>query len=308
MPIDPQIQTVLDQMQAIGFPGLSALPVEDARAALAMMGAARAEGVEEVARVEDLEIPGPAGAIPARAYVPATDGTPPVVVVYHGGGFVLGGLDSHDGTCRSLANASGALVVSIDYRLAPEHRFPAAVDDAWAALEWLAGHASELGGDPGRLAVAGDSAGGNLAAVVALLARDAGAPALRGQLLVYPATDATMSHPSIEENGSGYFLTKADMDWFYGHYAPERPDDWRLSPLAAPDVSGVAPALVLTVEFDPLRDEGEAYARRLSDAGVPAELVRKDGLIHGFFGMVADVDEARDAMERAGAALRSWLA
>ena len=308
MPIDPQIQTVLDQMQAIEFPGLSALPVEQARAALAMMGAGRADGVDEVARVEDLEIPGPAGAIPARVYVPAVDGTPPVVVYYHGGGWVLGGIDSHDGTCRALANASGAAVVSVDYRLAPEHPFPAAVEDAWAALEWVAANAAVLGGDPSRLAVAGDSAGGNLAAVVAIQARDTGAPALRGQLLVYPVTDATMSHPSIEENASGYFLTKADMEWFFGHYAPGRPDDWRLSPLAAADLSGLAPALVLTAEYDPLRDEGEAYARRLDDAGVPVELIRKDGLIHGFFGMAADVDEARDAMERSGAALRAWLA
>jgi acetyl esterase len=308
MPIDPQIQTVLDQMEALGFPGLSALPVEHARAALAMMGAGRADGVDEVARIEDLEIPGPAGAIPARLYVPAADGTPPVVVYYHGGGWVLGGIDSHDGTCRALANASGAAVVSVDYRLAPEHPFPAAVEDAWAALEWVAANAAEIGGDPSRLAVAGDSAGGNLAAVVAIQARDTGAPALRGQLLVYPVTDATMSHPSIEENASGYFLTKADMEWFFGHYAPERPDDWRLSPLAAADLSGLAPALVLTAEYDPLRDEGEAYARRLDDAGVPVELIRKDGLIHGFFGMAADVDEARDAMDRSGAALRAWLA
>lgn len=308
MPIDPQIQTVLDQMEGLGFPGLSALPVEHARAALAMMGAGRADGVDEVARIEDLEIPGPAGAIPARLYVPTADGTPPVVVYYHGGGWVLGGIDSHDGTCRALANASGAAVVSVDYRLAPEHPFPAAVEDAWAALEWVAANAAEIGGDPSRLAVAGDSAGGNLAAVVAIQARDTGAPALRGQLLVYPVTDATMSHPSIEENASGYFLTKADMEWFFGHYAPERPDDWRLSPLAAADLSGLAPALVLTAEYDPLRDEGEAYARRLDDAGVPVELIRKDGLIHGFFGMAADVDEARDAMERSGAALRAWLA
>ena len=250
MPIDPQIQTVLDQMASIGFPGLSALPVEQAREALALMGSAQDEGVEQVARAQDLEIPGPVGAIPVRAYAPAGDGPLPVVVYYHGGGWVLGGLESHDGTCRALANAAGALVVSVDYRLAPEHPFPAAVDDAWAALTWVADNAGDLGGDPARIVVAGDSAGGNLAAVAALLARDAGAPVLRGQLLVYPVTDATMASGSIEENGEGYFLTKADMDWFYGHYAPDRPSDWRLSPLVAEDLTGLAPALVLTAEYD----------------------------------------------------------
>ncbi|HEX4979949.1 MAG TPA: alpha/beta hydrolase [Acidimicrobiales bacterium] len=307
MPIDPQIQTVLDQMGSLGFPGLSALPVEQARQVLAMMGAQRAEGVDEVARVDDIEIPGPAGAIPARVYVPSDGAALPVVAYFHGGGWVLGGIESHDGSCRTLANVSGAIVVSVDYRLAPEHAFPAAVDDCWAATQWIAAHAADLGGDPARLAVAGDSAGGNLAAVVALMARDAGAPALRGQLLVYPVTDATMSHPSIDSNGEGYFLTKADMEWFYGHYAPERPEDWRLSPLLA-DVAGVAPAMVLTAEFDPLRDEGEAYGKRLEAAGVPVEVVRKDGLIHGFFGMGANVDAARAAMEQAGEALRKWLA
>lgn len=308
MPVDPQIQTVLDQMESIGFPGLSALPVEQARQALALMGSARAEGAEEVARVEEVAVPGPAGTIPARVYSPEADETPPVVVYYHGGGWVLGGLESHDGTCRALANAAGAVVISVDYRLAPEHPFPAAVDDAWAALRWIADHAGDLGGDPSRLAVAGDSAGGNLAAVVALLARDAGSPALRGQLLVYPATDATMASNSIQANGEGFFLTKADMEWFYGHYAPERPSDWRLSPLSAEDLTGLPPALVLTAEYDPLRDEGEAYGARLAASGVPVEVVRKDGLIHGFFGMVADVDEARAAMDHAGATVRGWMA
>lgn len=308
MPVDPQIQTVLDQMESIGFPGLSALPVEQARQALALMGSARAEGAEEVARVEEVAVPGPAGTIPARVYSPEADETPPVVVYYHGGGWVLGGLESHEGTCRALANAAGAVVISVDYRLAPEHPFPAAVDDAWAALRWIADHAGDLGGDPSRLAVAGDSAGGNLAAVVALLARDAGSPALRGQLLVYPATDATMASNSIQANGEGFFLTKADMEWFYGHYAPERPSDWRLSPLSAEDLTGLPPALVLTAEYDPLRDEGEAYGARLAASGVPVEVVRKDGLIHGFFGMVADVDEARAAMDHAGATVRGWMA
>jgi len=308
VPVDPQIQTVLDQMESIGFPGLSALPVEQARQALALMGSARAEGAEEVARVEEVAVPGPAGTIPARVYSPEADETPPVVVYYHGGGWVLGGLESHEGTCRALANAAGAVVISVDYRLAPEHPFPAAVDDAWAALRWIADHAGDLGGDPSRLAVAGDSAGGNLAAVVALLARDAGSPALRGQLLVYPATDATMASNSIQANGEGFFLTKADMEWFYGHYAPERPSDWRLSPLSAEDLTGLPPALVLTAEYDPLRDEGEAYGARLAASGVPVEVVRKDGLIHGFFGMVADVDEARAAMDHAGATVRGWMA
>ena len=191
-----------------------------------------------------------------------------------------------------------------DYRLAPQYRYPAALNDCEAVYRDLL----QRGFSANKIIVIGDSAGGNLAAVVALQARDAGSPPLRGQLLVYPATDATMSHASIEENAAGYFLTKADMEWFYRHYAPERPDDWRLSPLAAPDPARVAPALVFTAEFDPLRDEGEAYARRLADVGVPVDLVRKDGLIHGFFGMVADVDQARDAMDRSGAALRDWLA
>lgn len=308
MPVDPQVQVLLDQMTALGFPGLSALPVEQARQMVAMMGAVRSDTVDDIACVRDLEVPTAAGSIPARVYVPEERQEPlPVVAFFHGGGWVLGGLDTHDGSCRSLARASGALVVSLDYRLAPEHPFPAAVDDVWATTTWLAGHADEIGGDPNRIAVAGDSAGGNLAAVAALLARDAGHPQLRGQLLIYPVTDASMASRSYEENAEGYFLTRADMEWFYGHYAPDRPADWRLSPLLA-DLQGVAPAVVYTAEFDPLRDEGEAYAARLRDAGVLVEVVRMDGLVHGFFGMSATVDAARRAVDHAGDALRRWLA
>lgn len=305
MPVDPQVQQLLEQMDSFGFPGLSALPVEQARLLLDGMRPPP-DAAEPVADVLDCTASGPAGDVPIRVYRPAVEGLLPVVTYFHGGGWVLGSIDSHDGTCRTLANASGAIVASVDYRLAPEHRFPAAVDDAWAATCWVADHARDIGGD-GRLAVAGDSAGGNLAAVVALSARDAGWPQLRFQLLVYPAVDARMRSASIHENGDGYFLTRSDMEWFYGHYAPDVVDDWRLAPLEAEDLSGLPPALVLTAEFDPLRDEGEAYGRRLAAAGVEVTVTRYDGMIHGFFGMSATVDRARDAVRQAGEALAKAL-
>ncbi len=314
MPLDPQIQQVIDVMQSLNFPGLSALPVEQARQAIAMMGGDRPEP-PAVADVTDRTIPGPDGDVPVRIYRPA-GATPgealPVVVFFHGGGWVIGSIDTHDITARELANGSGAVVVSVEYRLAPEHRFPAAADDSWAATTWVAEHAAEIGADGSRLAVAGDSAGGNLAAVVALHARDAGLP-LRLQLLIYPATDASMGTVSIRDNGTGYFLTEADMDWFYGHYTATndrsaRPAHWRLSPMLAPDLSGVAPALVITAEFDPLRDEGEAYAEKLRAAGVEVTATRYDGMIHGFFGMTANVDRAREAMAQATTALAKALA
>jgi acetyl esterase len=220
---------------------------------------------------------------------------------------VIGSIETHDGLCRELANRSGAIIVSVEYRLAPEHPFPAAPEDCYAATSWVAEHASEFGGDPARLAVAGDSAGGNLSAVVALMARERGGPPLRFQLLIYPGVDCRMGYPSIDENGTGYFLTKADMHWFYGHYGAD-PNDWRASPLLAPDHSGLPPALVLTAEYDPLRDEGEAYARKLREAGVPVTLRCYDGQIHGFIGMTATVDRAREAFDQAAADLRHALA
>ncbi|MDQ1375382.1 MAG: acetyl esterase, partial [Actinomycetota bacterium] len=231
----------------------------------------------------------------------------PVLVFFHGGGFVIGDLDTHDQVCRQLANGSHAIVVAVDYRLAPEHPYPAAPDDCFAATTWIHEHATELGGDPTRMAVAGDSAGGNLAAVVAQEARDKGGPPLKAQILIYPATDLSMQHPSITENGEGYLLTKEGMDWFMGHYAPDV-DDVRCSPLAAVDLSGLPPALVITAEFDPLRDEGEAYAAHLREAGVPVVLSRYDGMIHGFFQLGVLLDAGTKAVDEAARALAAALA
>ena len=307
MPLDPQVQGLLDQMAEAQMPALSAGLPEQARQMIVEFTKAMGPG-EEVAEVRDLTIPTPDGPVPARVYVPRGDAPFPVVVYFHGGGWVIGSIETHDGSCREIANRAGAVVVSVDYRLAPEHTFPAAPDDCYAATRWVAEHAPEFGGDPSRLAVAGDSAGGNLAAVVALMARDRGGPPLRFQLLVYPAVDARMTSASIEENATGYFLTKDDMEWFYGHYGAPDPTDWRVSPLLAPDHSGLPPAFVITAEYDPLRDEGEAYAKKLDEAGVPVTLRRYDGQIHGFFGMTAALDGAKKANDEAGAALREAFA
>jgi acetyl esterase len=267
----------------------------------------------EMAAVTDRTFPGPAGEVPVRVYVPTTEPGPrPVLVYFHGGGWVIGDLESHDATVRALAAASGLTVVAVDYRLAPEHPFPAAIDDCLAAVCWVAepSTAAELDVDPARLAVGGDSAGGNLAAVAAQQLRDTG-PTLRFQVLVYPATEMHFTHPSIEENADGYFLTKADMAWFRGHYcAGEDWNDPRMSPLLATDeaVRGVAPALVITAEFDPLRDEGEAYAAKLQAAGVDAKATRYDSVIHGFFSMGDLVPEGKAAIDEAAEALRAALA
>ena len=237
--------------------------------------------------VRDIEIPGPAAVIPARVYVPEGDAPFPVIIYYHGGGWVIGGLDSHDNVCRDLAAMSSAVVLSVDYRMAPEHIFPAAVEDAYAALEWTAQNAATIKGDPARIAVAGDSAGANLAAVVSNLALDGG-PNLSAQVLIYPAVDLTNfdteSHRLFSE---GYYLTQDYMVKFRAHYMPDEADwkDQRVSPLLYEAQPGLPPALVLTAHFDPLRDEGEAYAAMLHDAGVPIELIRYPDMVHGFITM-----------------------
>ncbi|HZU16759.1 MAG TPA: alpha/beta hydrolase [Candidatus Dormibacteraeota bacterium] len=305
MPLDPQVQALIEQMQASEQPALSDLGTAGARALLEQMAALAPER-EPVAEVRDLTIPGPGAEIPIRVYRPAS-GTLPGLVWFHGGGWVIGNLETTDPLCRSLATRAGCLVISVDYRLAPEHRFPAAVEDAYAATRWVAEHGPELGLEAERLAVGGDSAGGNLAAVVALLARVKG-PRLAYQLLIYPATDLRGWYPSYEENGEGYLLTERDMRWFESNYlgADADRDDPRVSPLRAPSHAGLPPALVVTAEYDPLRDQGEAYGEKLRAAGVPAEVRRYPGMIHAFLGL--PVDRARIALQEIADRLRSALA
>ena len=313
MPLDADTRAYLEAIA--DFPPAHTLPVEVVRAGMEATAADLFGPVAEVASTEDRAIPGPNGPIRVRIYRPtlpveAAPGTPlPAFVFFHGGGWVIGSLDTHDGVCRALCARTPCVVVSVDYRLAPEHRFPAAVEDAWAATVWVWERAGELVIEPGAVAVGGDSAGGNLAAVVALRARDKGM-ALRFQLLVYPACDFDAGTPSYEENGTGFGLTKETMEWFGRHYLGPDGDgaDHEASPLRAENLSGVAPALVQTAEFDPLRDEGEAYARRLADARVPVRLTRYDGTIHGFLRLPARIRLAEEALDEAAGALRKAFA
>lgn len=309
MPLDEEVRQLLALISPPGAPALHELGVEQAREGMTAMLAAQPEP-EPVAAVENRTFPGPVDARPVRIYRPEGEGPHPALVYLHGGGWVLCNLDTHDGTCRSLCNQAGCVVVSVDYRLAPEHRFPAGLEDCYAAVRWVAERSSELGVDPARIAVGGDSAGGNLTAAVTLLARERGGPRLVHQLLVYPVTDARCDTASYEANAEGYFLTREAMRWFWQHYLPSEAHgaDPLASPLRARDLAGLPPATVITAEFDPLRDEGEAYARRLEEAGVPVRHRRYDGVIHGFFGMGAVLPKARDAMALAAAELRAAFA
>jgi acetyl esterase len=308
MALDPQARAVLDQMAKMGNPPINELSAEEARRASEAMASLHG-GSEPVAAVEDRTVPGPGGGIPVRIYTPEGREPFPVLMYFHGGGWVIGGIESSDGLCRTLANGSGCIVVSVGYRLAPEHPFPAAADDAYHATRWAAANAAGFGGDPSRIAVSGDSAGGNLAAVVCQMARDRGGPAIRFQLLVYPVTDAACDTPSYAENADGYFLTKDAMLWFWNHYARTDADRGHpyASPLRAAGFAGLPPALVITAEFDPLRDEGERYAERLRAAGVPAKLIRYDGMIHGFFNMGGVIDRGETAVRQSAAFLRDVL-
>ena len=311
MPLDPEARMLMDQLQGTLKP-FDQGTVEEARAAIQAVALA-AGAPEPVAKVEDRGVPGPKGEVPVRIYTPeGGDGPFPILVYFHGGGWTIGDLETHDGVCRQLCNAVGCVVVSVDYRLAPEHPYPAAADDSYTATRWVAANARALGGDAKRIAVGGDSAGGNLAAVVSLMARDRGGPPLVFQLLVYPAVDMpTANHPSYRENAEGYFLTRDMMFWFWGHYCgaagPDATDPYAC-PLNAKDLRGLPPAYVVTAEFDPLRDEGEAYAAKLREAGVPTTLKRYAGMIHGFFGMSALLTQARVATREAADALRAALA
>lgn len=262
-------------------------------------------------RVEPLEFPGPAGPIPARLFTPPGAEEPaPLLVYFHGGGWVIGGLDTHDDPCRFLAGHADARVLSVDYRLAPEHPFPAAAEDAFAAFEWAVADAERLAADPARIGVGGDSAGGNLAAAVCMMARDAGAPSPAFQLLIYPVTETAGTARSRQTFGEGFLLTRADMDWFEEHYLPPQVDrtDPRVALLNASDFSALPPAYVATAGFDPLRDEGEEFARRLREAGVRVALRRHPGLVHSYANLTAICPTARAAMLEAAGALRLGLA
>lgn len=311
MTLDPQADALLKQMAANPLPKLWEVGAAQARAMYEMVSQALDPQGVPIGKTEDISIPGPGGAIPARVYTPVGGGgaAAPCLIYFHGGGFVIGSLQTHDALCRLLANESGAKVVAVDYRLAPEHKFPAAADDCYAAAVWVEQNAASLGVDPNRLAVGGDSAGGNLAAVVCLMAKAKGAPDLRFQLLIYPVTQARAQTESMKAFAEGYFLEKRGMDWFFDQYVPEGHDaaDPYLSPLSATDLSGLPKALVITAGFDPLKDEGKAYADKLNAAGVRATYKDYPGMVHGFFNMSGVLDEGKKAIVHAAEALRTAL-
>ena len=309
--LDPQAKALLDLMIERGVPPTHTLSPQEARRFYRERRSATQPEPRAVAEVLDLTASGPHGDIALRLYRPADADRPaPTLVYYHGGGWTMGDLDTHDVLCRQLAHESGFVVVSVDYRMGPEHRFPAAVDDVLAATRWLQAQADPLGLDASRFAVGGDSAGGNLAAVVALAWRDAGeALPLKFQLLIYPATDMRMGAPSHTSNGQGYLLTADTIQYFRRQYvAPEQYADWRASPLLHANLSGLPPALVITAGFDPLRDEGRQYADALSAAGSPAQYVCFERQIHGFITMGRLLDEAHTAISLCALALRRSLA
>ncbi|MDI3288047.1 alpha/beta hydrolase [Polyangium sp. 15x6] len=310
--LHPQARALIDFMERSGMPPAHTLSPEDARRAYRERRGFTQPEPPAVAEVRDLHADAPHGRIPLRLYRPAgtTTGTVlPGLVYYHGGGWTIGDLDTHDTLCRTLANGAGCAVVSVDYRLGPEHRFPAAVDDSLAATYWVQRNAEALGIDGTRIAVGGDSAGGNLAAVVALAARDAGDLGITFQLLIYPATDMRRIAPSHTTNGQGYLLTRDSITYYHDHYIgdPAHDLDWRASPLLHPSHENLPPALVLTAGYDPLRDEGLQYAERLTAAGSKASYVCFERQVHGFVPMGKVFDEANTAVALCAASLRAAL-
>lgn len=306
MPLHPQAQALLELVAREGAPDFATLTPGEARE----IAARRTLPPGPEGHVTELKMPGPGGPLRLRLYRPSPHGFVPGLVYYHGGGFVLGSLDSHDPLCRALCRASGCAVVSVEYRLAPEAPFPAAVNDAYSALSWVHENADELGIDHLRLAVGGDSAGATLATVTARLAKERRGPPVALQLLAYPITDLrTLDTPSYEQFAEGYLLTRASMAWFRDHYLPDpaQRSDPRASPLAAENLIGLPPTQLLTAEYDVLRDEGEAYAQRLVQAGVRTELTRYPGMVHGFLSRYALFDDGRAAIERWAQGLRRTL-
>jgi acetyl esterase len=311
MPVNPQVQALLDELTRQGLPPFEQMSPTQAR--LVALGFRDMQGEsEDVAEVRDILVPGPAGALPVRLYHPAP-GTPlPLVVYFHGGGWVIGDIEIVDKPCRALANASQCVVASVNYRISPETKFPGPVDDCYAATKWLAENPKSIGANGRFVAVSGDSAGGNLAAAVSLMARDRGAPAINYQILIYPVTTTAAGNTfaSYRDNADGYLLTKAGMEWFWDHYlaSPEDGKNPYASPLQAADLSRLPPAIVITAEFDPLRDEGQAYAKRLKEAGVSVTISHYEGLIHGFFWSAGVLDAGKQLIAELGNELRKQTA
>jgi acetyl esterase len=309
--LDVELQLILRLMKLAGEPELDELTVSDARQRITHDAAAFAGPTIEVASTTNVTVDGAEGPLAARLYVPlVTNSAGPLLVYYHGGGFVVGDLDTHDNLCRFLARQAGVTVLSVDYRLAPEHQFPTPFDDAVAAFRFAVEHADDLGADPARIAVGGDSAGGNLAAGVAQATAADGGPAPAFQLLFYPWLDLSAERRSVELFAEGFYLTRADLHWYRSHYLADmgQASDPRCSPLAAGELGSVAPAYITTAGFDPLRDEGEEYAGRLREAGATVALRRHQGLIHGFANLAAVSHTSRDALVEASASLRMGLA
>ena len=309
--LDPDAAFVFKAFQEAGRPPYETVSAAEAREFYLQARLVTNPDPPELKSVAPLAIPSPSGSIPARIYTPLklrnAGGLAPGLVFFHGGGWVIGDLDTHDVVCRKLADEGELIVISVDYRLAPEHKFPAAVDDAIAATAWIAGHAQELGIDASRLVVGGDSAGGNLAAVVAIAARDGNGPAISGQVLIYPATDFAMTHPSHREPETSLLLTHSVIKWFRDHYLNGATDahDWRASPARVATLVGLPPAYVLTAGADPLRDEGDQYARRLKEAGVAVTYKHFPGQFHGFFTMGKLLQQANVAASEIGVWLKA---
>ena len=308
MPLDPQAQKVVDALAALNLKAFKDSTPAEARESMRSRTAALGP-FEEVAAVADHRVPVTGGEITVRVYRPAGVGPHPVLVFYHGGGWVIGDLYTHDGICRSIVNAAGCAVASVDYRLAPEFKYPTPVEDSYAGLLWVVANATRLGLDPARIAVGGDSAGGNLAAVMALMARDRHGPRLLLQILVYPVTNHDFDTVSYRENATGFVLSTEDMRWFWRHYLSreEQGREPLVSPLLAKSLADLPPALVITAGCDPLRDEGEAYAGRLRDAGVAVTLTQYSGMFHGFLRMTRILDQSRILLDEIATALRKSL-
>jgi acetyl esterase len=311
MSLDPDDQQVLDMMKAAGRPPVAALQPEEARKMYRASRAALQPELPGVAELRDLSAPGPAGFIPLRLYrgIGTKPGPLPVMVFYHGGGYVIGDLDTHDYVCRKLANVAQCCVIAVDYRLAPEHKFPAAVEDSAAALRWIVKEAISLSVDPSRVAVGGDSAGGNLSANMAHLARDGEVPPLCFQMLLYPGTDMSLSQPSYKRDFTQFPLSVEAVKYFIGHYLRDRNDyiDPRAAPLLAANFKGLPPAFILTAGYDPLADEGMAYARKLEENGVRITHVHMSDQMHGFLTMGRVIRASDVALEMAGACLAREL-